>query len=111
VKPELLDLSRSHEYELLRRCLSRTTPTSPFGPGRDSVDLGRLTQALLGGGASPRNRIAEDRIEVDGRCTCCATDGGDPPHWSLTRAKAQGGPDGRNCSLAWLERPGSRPGA
>lgn len=98
-KPELLAPETSHEASLLARCLTRTT-RSPLGAGHVAIDLYQLADDLL-----RRAGVGPGRVGWDTRCTCCAREDGEPAYWSRTRWKRSGGPDGRNCCLAWLEDP------
>lgn len=97
-KPEILDPKKSRHSQLLSSCLTRTTPRSPFGPGHLSVDLYALAAGLL-----QEVGVPADHITIDGRCTCCAGGPGNYAYWSFTRHRKDGGTDGRNLSLAWLD--------
>lgn len=97
-KPEILDPAKSRHHALLSSCLTRTTPRSPFGAGHLSVDLYALAAGLL-----QEVGVPADHITIDGRCTCCAGGPGNYAYWSLTRHRKDGGTDGRNLSLAWLD--------
>lgn len=99
-KPEILDPAKSRHRELLTQCLERTI-RSPAGAGRVSVDLYALAKGLL-----LHVGVPEQNIDWNITCTCCAMEKGQPRYWSHTRFTAGGqeGVDGRNFSVAWLER-------
>lgn len=98
-KPEILGAARSRHANLLAASLAQTTAASPFGPNQVSVDLYTLARGLLRAVGIP-----DDHIATDARCTCCATDAhGAHSYWSHTRFRKEGGTDGCNVSVFWLE--------
>lgn len=101
---------------LLEDSLGCTT-RGPFSNLQRTVDLYKLAGLIL-----QHCGVSPDRIEVDYTCTVCAKRAGKPIYWSHTRYKKQmidwerkgdlGVPspvDGRNLSVAWLERELPRP--
>ncbi len=96
--------------DLVESCLSHTAKQSPFGAGQVSVDLNKLIEQLLHMAGVPKKNI-----QIDRKCTCCATENGQPVFWSHLRYQAtirkgctlqkphQQEIDGRSFSLAWLE--------
>lgn len=101
-KPEILNPEQSRHPTLLADCLEKTDECSPAGGGHVSVNLYRLAAGLL-----IQLGVSADNIHCDALCTCCAVEGDNQPlYWSHTRFRARGqeGVDGRNFSVAWLER-------
>lgn len=98
-KPEILEPARAgRNSEFLARSVSRTT-RSPLGPGQVSVDLYKLARLFL-----LRLAVPAQNISGDATCACCATEADRPIYWSHTRWKQEGGTDGRNLAVTWIER-------